>query len=581
MLVMSFEAFVADFHAHFTRDANARLFKGIDRELGELPDPSIADALAGAEEAQRLIARIEPLRESLEAAGALDFDRDLDLDLARWALESDVELRTRAFNDTHRLAQLPNAGNVIGDGIFLMLVNDPREPAARLEDMTRRIEAVPDFVRALFARLERPVRVWVDMDVQRVEGLGQLFGTVRAFATHEVPGADLARLDRAIAEAEQALATYARDLRALPTTDDLHVGTEQTLRIVRARGIDLSLDALHGIARDFLARTGATIEALRQKLAAKYDLDPNIETAHLHRWLKERFAVRLSADDAPLDEVLDVYQRAHERIMAFIGERSLFPIFDGQDIKILRTPGFMEPSVPAGAMLPPPAFREGVRTSLVYLTLHRDQLDDHTELDIPLMMIHEGIPGHHLQLATGSIHPSTIRRHLEPMEQAEGWTTMLEDYMLEQGFMGELTDETRFCTQRDLSRIGARVAIDLFFMSGERRFLDLGIAVEGLDHPDPFEAAIALLRAVTGFSRGRAEAEVRWYSIERGYPLCYLTGNHLVWKLKHEVIEAQRGKLEGLELDRRFHATYLHAGNMPLSFLRRVFRHEGLLPAAD
>ena len=30
------------------------------------------------------------------------------------------------------------------------------------------------------------------------------------------------------------------------------------------------------------------------------------------------------------------------------------------------------------------------------------------------------------------------------MDLAEGWTTMLEDYMLDQGYAGELTDEVRF-----------------------------------------------------------------------------------------------------------------------------------------
>jgi len=92
-------------------------------------------------------------------------------------------------------------------------------------------------------------------------------------------------------------------------------------------------------------------------------------------------------------------------------------------------------------------------------------------------------------------------------------------------------------------------------------------------------AAGNLLQSLTGFVPGRVQAELNWYSQERGYPLSYLTGNHLVWALKRDVIEAQRGKLEGLALDRAFHRTFLHAGNMPLPYLRRVFAHEGLIPA--
>ena len=63
------------------------------------------------------------------------------------------------------------------------------------------------------------------------------------------------------------------------------------------------------------------------------------------------------------------------------------------------------------------------------------QVDHFCDLDVPGMMIHEGIPGHHLQLSTAATHPSTVRRHTSAMDQAEGWTTMLEDYMLDMGYM--------------------------------------------------------------------------------------------------------------------------------------------------
>ena len=102
--------------------------------------------------------------------------------------------------------------------------------------------------------------------------------------------------------------------------------------------------------------------------------------------------------------------------------------------------------------------------------------------------------------------------------------------MLDVGYMSDLTDEARFVAKRDTNRIGARVAIDLFFMTGER-----------------------------------------------GYPLSYLAGNQHVWELKRDVASAQRDELSGMDLDRKFHDVFLHAGNMPVSYLRRVFAPQGLL----
>ena len=94
------------------------------------------------------------------------------------------------------------------------------------------------------------------------------------------------------------------------------------------------------------------------------------------------------AEDRRLEDVLARYEQEREKILAFIKERELFPVFEAQDMKILRTPGFMAPSIPAGAMMPPAPFREGTRTSLVYLTLSEELLPEHTELSIPGMMIH-------------------------------------------------------------------------------------------------------------------------------------------------------------------------------------------------
>lgn len=83
------------------------------------------------------------------------------------------------------------------------------------------------------------------------------------------------------------------------------------------------------------------------------------------------------------------------------------------------------------------------------------------------MMLHEGIPGHHLQFASASSQPSFVRKIFNALEHAEGWTTVLEDYMLDHGLIGvDLVDEVRFIEKREIARLGARVGIDLYFMTG-------------------------------------------------------------------------------------------------------------------
>ena len=566
----TFAELEAALHTHLCRDPNVCLYKGIDEKLGELPDPSNAWSSAQVESAKTLLAEYEALDRS-----ALSFDEALDVDLAILMLQAQIHHLSYTFNGRTMRQQMPKAGDEVGDGIFLLFINDPRSEVERLEDIVGRLEATPAYLEAMLERLDTPLQRWVNMDIEKVEGLPQLFGTIEDWAA-EIGYAGLETLKAARSAAEKALSSYAEALAKMPTTTQLHVGPEIAANIIRLNGIDKSFDELHGIAKRFLADTRNTIETLRTKLVAKYELDANTSTADLHKYLNEKYRVELP--NGKVEDILAIYQDEREAILSFIKERDLFPVLVDQDMKIMRTPSFMAPSIPAGAMMPPPPFREGVRTSMVYLTLSEELVDEHTELSIPSMMVHEGIPGHHLQLATASTHSSVVRRHIEANEHAEGWTTMLEDYMLDAGYKSNLADEVRFCGKRDLSRIGARVAIDLFFMTGDKRFLDVGVDCD-TSSEDPFVAAGNLLQTVTGFVPERVQAELNWYSQERGYPLSYLTGNSIVWELKEQIAEAQKGKLEGLELDRRFHQVYLESGNMPLSYLKRVFKHEGLLEA--
>jgi uncharacterized protein (DUF885 family) len=168
-----------------------------------------------------------------------------------------------------------------------------------------------------------------------------------------------------------------------------------------------------------------------------------------------------------------------------------------------------------------------------------------------------------------------IRRHIDARDQAEGWTTMLEDYMLDVGYMGESVDEARFIAKREIGRIGARVAIDIFFMTGDPGRLEVGVDFDRQNR-DPFALAGGLLGAVTGFVPERIDAELNWYSQERGYPLSYLAGNRLVWDLKRDVAR-HLGERDALESDRTFFRAYLEAGNMPVAYLRRWFEEHGLL----
>ena len=564
----TFQAFVEALHAFITEDPNICIELGVEKNLDRLPNRSRSTDQAYIERCDLLLAQSREIDVT-----SLSADEALDLDLARQLLEYEKHSLCYRFNGRTMLDQCPMAAEDISYGIFSLFVDDPRSAERRLADILGRVDGIPEYLETLLARLDTPVKRWVEIDLESVKELPGLLSTIVDWADR-AQWDQIAQLKDAVQVAGQALEAYSVKLADMPTTTRMHMAREDAEKLVALKGIELGFEALHEMAVEFLDETNTIIEELRGKLAGKYGLDEGINAKELQHYLHNQFAV--SAPGSDLNEILDYYSGEREKVLAFVQQRDLFPIPADQDMEILRTPSFMVPTIPAGAMQPPAPFREGKKISQVLITLSESLRDEHTRLSIPGMMIHEGIPGHHLHLASVAMNPSVVRRHYHAADQSEGWTTMLEDYMLDMGYMGDLTDEARFIWKYDIARIGARVAIDLFFMTGDKAFLDVGIDCD-LSSNDPFVAAGNLLEAVTGFVDERVRGEINWYSQVRGYPLSYLTGNRLVWQLKRDMQNKMKGKLEGIELDRSFHRAFLACGDMPMSFMRRKFVEDGLV----
>src|SRR5205085_4972274 len=61
-------------------------------------------------------------------------------------------------------------------------------------------------------------------------------------------------------------------------------------------------------------------------------------------------------------------------------------------------------------------------------------LEEYNRHMLHILSIHEGYPGHYVQLEYSNRHPSLIRRVLSSGVFAEGWAVYTEQMMLDQGF---------------------------------------------------------------------------------------------------------------------------------------------------
>ncbi len=172
--------------------------------------------------------------------------------------------------------------------------------------------------------------------------------------------------------------------------------------------------------------------------------------------------------------------------------------------------------------------------------------------EVEAMAYHEGIPGHHLQLAISGELPDVpaLRRNAIITAYAEGWGLYTE----------RLSDEMGLYTS-PLTRIGM-LANDS--MRACRLVVDTGLHAMGWSR----QQAIDYMTENSPMSVGTIEPEVDRYIGSPGQALAYMMG-------RREIVELRAGAEAALgdRFDiKEFHDVVLGSGLMPLATLERVVR---------
>jgi uncharacterized protein (DUF885 family) len=173
-------------------------------------------------------------------------------------------------------------------------------------------------------------------------------------------------------------------------------------------------------------------------------------------------------------------------------------------------------------------------------------LRDHCRYELAATALHEGYPGHHLQLAMAKDLDSDVRKNLWTPLTVEGWALYCEDMMAEQGFYE--TEEEMFFQRVHL------------LWRAERILLDVGLHTRGMT---PEQAVDQMVRDLH-IERSNAETEVRRYCAWPAYQVCYAVGRRELLRLRDD-FRAARGKSFNL---RMFHDAVLPYGGLPVTLIR-------------
>ncbi|MEF2176013.1 MAG: DUF885 family protein [Candidatus Absconditabacteria bacterium] len=552
---MNYEQFVIKYKDHITSLAISNTSYGIHEKDDLLDIIDIEYINNEIHITKDLLSQLESINKD-----TLSFDEQIDYELMELELKKSIFFNTLEYNRLFDYEQRPRLGHYLINSLLYLFIQDPRQPIIRLDNIASRIEKMPQVIISYKGLLKKTLNRWKNIEIEELTGLQELFDSITNWAM-ENKFEKIESMKNNIQTTKESINEYIRFLNNLEEITDFSIGEEKTSELIKLNGIDYNTEQLFQIAKSFYESNNANIKSLKNNLIEKYKLDSSTTQDELIVYIKNLYSV-------PTEKILDYYKMNQEKITDFLNKTDLFVYPKEHKLLIMKTPSYLIPSIPVGAMNPPAPFENGPKTSSVYLTIDEGRQSDQNSLMITNTMIHEGIPGHHLQFANAYENPSIVRKLYNNNVHAEGRTTYLEGVMTDIGFIGEeIKDEYTLIALSDFARLGARVAIDLYFMTGNEKYLNIieGYTPQGQTQ---FDKAKDLLIKVTNFSSARAEGELNWYSQERGYPMCYLVGNKLTWELQNYVLSNFDNKTEGLKF---FHKTYLQEGNLPLNLLKKIF----------
>ena len=230
----------------------------------------------------------------------------------------------------------------------------------------------------------------------------------------------------------------------------------------------------------------------------------------------------------------------------FTISRDLMPVPD-TTLDVVPTPDFLRPLIPLAAYQGPGAF-DPVQRGLFMITLpeNGDSWRSNCRAELPSTALHEGIPGHHLQMSIGNTLPSVPRRVLSTPAAREGWALYCESLMAEMGFLDSPAE--RFFQAHNLLWRAVRV------------ILDISLHTKGM----AMEEAAGRLRDELGFDAAIAEAAAKRYCAYPTYQLCYAVRRRDILTLRAELRKARAEEftLAG------FHEELLQYGALPTALAR-------------
>jgi uncharacterized protein (DUF885 family) len=355
-----------------------------------------------------------------------------------------------------------------------------------------------------------------------------------------------AEIERTVYPAYRQLIEYFTNLEKKATTDDgvwkLPNGAAYYAHCLRSNTTtDMTPEQVHQTGLKEVERIEGEMRAILEKLGYKGVKSPPKKLAEFT--LDERFL--FPNNDEGRAAALAEYQRILDEVNA--GLDPYFAIRPKAGMKVERVPEFRE-KTSAGAYYQPPDM-SGKRPGVFFANL-RD-MKEVRKFEMKTLSYHEGIPGHHFQIAIAQeLKGLPFFRRLVPFTAFdEGWALYAE----------KLAREIGMYRDDPYSELGY---LDSELFRAVRLVVDTGIHYKKWTR----EQAIEYMEGHTAQAHESVVSEIERYIVMPGQACAYKIGEIKIVGLREKARKALGGKFDL----RRFHTVVLKNGSVPLELLERV-----------
>ena len=407
--------------------------------------------------------RLGALRELLGRVDALDDaelsrDERIDKRILRDALEAtifdDEDLREGAWDPASYVS-------LAGNGLFALLAREFAPFSQRGAAFLARVLHVEEVFEAARQNLgsapDRPVSLLhTETALGQLPGVGELLEEAIAEAERQ-PDDELGLAQR-LSDARPVVEAAVERFRAFleeevkpRASGEGRLGPDLFQRKLRhTPGSDLPhAELLARAQRDYTAVRGEMIRLAGELWPTWIGEDP-VPTAEsagsaeaAESELVRRVLDAIAEEHRQPEELLEHCQQEVDRIEAFCRERELIGLTD-EPLGITWTPTFLRPY--GGAFLSPPGPLDRGLKSFFWITPPGEDwppertesyLREDNDRMLRLLCIHEGIPGHYLQLAWSNRSASLTRAVFASGMFAEGWAVYVTQVMMDAGYGGD------------------------------------------------------------------------------------------------------------------------------------------------